>query len=424
MSNRKEFSNLDWVRFFLAVYILIYHTWREYSIFNGHSEIYSFLGLGNMATSIFFVLSGFLLTHVYVAENKEIKINKQSFWIARFSTLYPLHIIGLIFTLPSAISALVHQGGIEVSLQSGDISTRILGPVETLLVLMSHLTLTHAWNPFYLIFNIPSWSLSALLFFYLIFPYAAPRLVNMKYPYAGLLVLGSLFTVPGAISEAYEFTGMVADGVLHRNPVIRLPLFLAGILLCAIYRRRTAVVWSPIEKKVYTSILWAMIVGTIFVAAYFYVPGTENRYPLIRNGLYFPAALAVVWLATRENNQIGDWSRKWSARLGKASLSIFMLHLPLFLIFTKVEKIFHAYFFSNYGAENPGLLLAHARELSALNELYIVHLVLIIGLSVIFQERVVVPVQSILRKKIMEKTSPPPISTSKIDDATQEVKLR
>lgn len=422
MSNRKEFNNLDWLRFALAVYIVIYHIWREYSIFTSHGDISRFLGLGNMATSIFFVLSGFLLTHVYVAEKADIKIRKQSFWIARFSTLYPLHIIGLLLTLPSAFNAILKQGGIEVPMESLDVPTRMLGPGETLFAFLSHLTLTHAWNPLYLVFNIPSWSLSALLFFYLLFPYLAPGLVKTKNPYAGLLVLGLLFTVPGAISEIYDYTGMVADGVLHRNPLVRLPLFLAGILLCAIYRREGAMAHAPLNDRAGSLALWAIIGGTILVAAYFYAPGTENRYPLIRNGLFFPSALAVVWLAARENGKISEWNRKWSARLGKASLSIFMLHLPLFLIFTKIEKVIHAYFMSDGGIKNFGALVASARELPPLNELFMVHLVLIIGLSIIFQERIVTPMQHLLRRKLMDKTAP--ACTIKFGDTTGDIKFR
>ncbi|MBB5504281.1 hypothetical protein [Paraburkholderia atlantica] len=49
------------------------------------------------------------------------------------------------------------------------------------------LLLLQAWNPFYLSFNISSWSLSTLFFFYLLFPALAPRLLSMRFKWAMLM---------------------------------------------------------------------------------------------------------------------------------------------------------------------------------------------------------------------------------------------
>lgn len=63
---QKDFWALDWLRFLLALYLVLYHTLKGHYGPIADTWIEALLELGNMATSVFFVLSGFLLTHVYV----------------------------------------------------------------------------------------------------------------------------------------------------------------------------------------------------------------------------------------------------------------------------------------------------------------------------------------------------------------------
>jgi len=423
MSNKKEFVALDWLRFMLAVYLVFYHTWHEYIGFEGNGSPYRFLGLGNMATSVFFVLSGFLLTHVYASDKQKINIDKRKFWVARFSTLYPLHIVGLLLSLPTVILSAMGSGGIEVPLAPGSQATRILGAGEIALGLVSNLTLTHAWNPLYLLFDAPSWSLSALLFFYLLFPWFASRFAKLRSPVTGLLVIGLVFTIPGAVAYFYNFTGLIADGVLHRNPIVRLPLFLSGILLYGVYRDSRQKQAIPAGDGVFKLVLVALIGLTVFIAAEFYIPGKECLFPLVRNGLYFPAALAVVWLAANMNNGTGEWNRKWSVRLGKSSLSIFMLHLPLFALSLRAEKMLRAWIAKDFDISDLRSVIALARDLAPQENLYLVHVAIIVLVCVVFQERAVTPLQNILRKKMSNKAvASAPIAT--LDESKPRIIVR
>lgn len=398
MNKRKEFWALDWIRFGLAVYLVLYHTWFEYSAFVEHAAIFRFFGLGNMATSVFFVLSGFLLTHVYAPDARHIAIDKQAFLVSRFSTLYPLHLFGIALSLPLVLLVVMKEGGITVPLAVGSDAVRTLGTGETLFALASQLTLTHAWNPFYLLFDVPSWSLSALFFFYLLFPFVVGRLSGLRAPLLGLCVLGVLFTIPGAIAQYAGLTGMVADGVLHRNPLIRLPLFLGGITLYACYQRFHPPAKPSAQESLIKSILLILVGITIAVGAHYYLVRKENLFPLIRNGLYFPAALAIVWLAATTRTAIGKYHQLLAARLGKAALSIFMLHLPLYGLLSKTEKLVRAGLATDFTGIRP--LLAAAREIAPLASLYPVHVVLIVGLSILFQERVVTPLQGRLKRSL------------------------
>ena len=57
------------------------------------------------------------------------------------------------------------------------------------------LLMLHAWNPLYLTFNPPLWSISTLFFFYLCFPLLAPRLMRLR-PRAGGLAIAALYLLP------------------------------------------------------------------------------------------------------------------------------------------------------------------------------------------------------------------------------------
>ncbi|MDK6079263.1 hypothetical protein QPM04_19735, partial [Massilia varians] len=58
----------------------------------------------------------------------------------------------------------------------------------------------------------------------------------------------------------------------------------------------------------------------------------------LQNGLYFPAALGTVWICACTKATAREHWVRWGARLGAASLPMFLIHVPLFQLFTKAEK--------------------------------------------------------------------------------------
>lgn len=396
---RQEFWALNWLRFFLALYIVLFHTLNgPYELNKTHPVISALLSLGNFATSIFFVLSGFLLTYVYVTLRGGQKIDRRSFLVSRLSALYPIHLFTLVLALPLFFAALRRHGGVVVPLDVSWAATRLLGNGEATLGILMNLTLTQAWNPLYMLLNVPAWSLSTLLFFYLLFPYTAPALNRMRNPVAGLIGFGVLFLLPGAYAEMAGLTDLVTDGILHRNPIVRLPLFLAGVLLCVIYARR---VLGNDDKPGMMEAVWAggVITLTIAFATYWPLEHPGRITPLIRNGLYFPAALAVVWILARLRPAASGWNQRWSARLGKVSLSIFALHYPLFDLVYRGEKIVRAYIRTFGEHKSLSELLQTARTLDENISFYPVYLVLVIVASIAMQERIVNPVQASIKRR-------------------------
>lgn len=388
-AKEKGFWALNWLRFALALYLVLFHTLRVTYTPIKDSWLDSVLSLGNMATSIFFVLSGFLLTHAYVVMKKGREINRRNFWIARFSTLYPLHVVALFLTIGPAAATIFAKGGITVAVDALGFETRILEQWEVALSLFMTVTLTNAWNPFYLVFNGPSWSLSALGFYYLIFPMIALKIYRMKSLKAALLFLGIAFFLPGVIADLPYRTDAFTTGLLHRNPIVRLPLFVAGMVLCVLFARNPTI--ATRRKQMLYGLLIVATAALAIVLDY-----RKVHLHIIQNGLYFPASLAIIWLCAAARPSLHPKLRYWGDRLGAASLPMFLLHVPLFTLFRKTEQVVAVWPSASGGLSS---VLASARHVEQSMALYPLYLVLLVITCVVVQERFVTRLQAAIRNR-------------------------
>lgn len=398
MLKRQEFWALNWLRFALSIYLVLFHTFNvQYGIVVFDPVISALLDLGNFATSIFFVASGFLLTYVYVVLRNSRPIDNGSFLVSRIAAVYPLHVLTMILALPIFLLVTFRHGGVAVAAQAISEQTRLLGTGETVIAFLTSLSLTHAWNPLYLILNPPSWSLSCLLFFYILFPYIAPRLNRLRNPLVGLIITGILFLIPGLFSQLMGLNGIVVDGILHRNPVIRLPLFVAGIFLCSIYARQAYRKDGDLGPS--SCILLALTAITVAIAAYFQLQNAGHRLHVVQNGLYFPAAVAIVWMCANTGPTVSEWNSRWSTRLGKASLSIFALHLPMYEIFNRCERLIFAFMNSMGEDQSISSLLKYSKDFVPSPNFYPIYLILVILASIALQERIVIPLQFLIKQR-------------------------
>lgn len=398
--NKKEFFGLNWLRFYLSVYLIFYHTLKNtYTEIDNESLLYSIFDIGNMATTIFFVLSGFLLTYVYIYKKNHTPINKKNFLIARLSALYPLHLLTLLPYLPLALISIYKLGGLQVIKNVFSGESELLNIQQSIFAMLQNITLLHAWNPSYMIFNPPSWSISTLLFFYLVFPFLAPLITKTRSPFIGLLGLGILFAIPGIVADFFHLTDMTTLGILHRNPLIRLPLFLAGIFLCVAYIQKKKDGFTNRKKEINFG-LDSIVIITVLISVYIKYSTSEYGFHFINNGLYFPAAIAIIWRIANLSSSTSDWNKKWSSRLGKASLCIFVFHYPLFGLLLKLEK-FSASIYSKFSAnENLDATLSVVPDYQFNIYLYPFYFLIIIASSVIFQEKIVSPMQSFIKRKL------------------------
>lgn len=161
---RPHLHALTGLRFFAAMYVVLYH-YAKFWLADGPRWVDALNRGGPVAVSLFFVLSGLVLTYGSTDATGRCARSARDFWFARFSRIYPLFLLAIVLSLPSAVASMRHGHSTAAAVA--------LAAAQTVVAL----SLLQAWVP-HLAFvgNPPGWSLSVEAFFYFTFPFLVHRL--------------------------------------------------------------------------------------------------------------------------------------------------------------------------------------------------------------------------------------------------------
>lgn len=204
-------------RFLAAIIVVIFHFGRHLP----WVQAFPLLGMGPPMVTLFFVLSGFVLTWRY-ARTDGVNMDWRGYAIARGARLLPLYFLGLVFC-----AGLGH----------------FQQPYSALL----NATLLQAWVPFYaLTGNGPGWSISVECFFYALFPLllrffpggsgSAGRLLILTGGVYGLVQFVLILLRSGGSYD--EIQPSVPHELIFYFPLSHLPSFLMGVLVGLMARNR------------------------------------------------------------------------------------------------------------------------------------------------------------------------------------------
>jgi peptidoglycan/LPS O-acetylase OafA/YrhL len=176
-----DIPSLTGIRGLAAIIVVFYHAnLSAVRDLDGYHSLVVFHGY--MFVDLFFILSGFVISHVYLT-HKDKKISWPLFFITRFARIYPLHIV-------TAFVAAIGLFLISKMKSSG-------WPVElTLSQALRELSLTQAMPLFWAdsIWNSPSWSISVEFWtYFLIFPIIVS--INFATTWRRAAISGSLVLV-------------------------------------------------------------------------------------------------------------------------------------------------------------------------------------------------------------------------------------
>lgn len=215
------------LRAFLALGVVLFHYQLQWDPALGFSPI---IERSRLAVDAFFMLSGFILAHVYGPSFAAGTFSYRRFIVARLARLYPLHLTVLLGVLVMVLGALAFGVRYNPS------TFTVRGFFETLF-------LFQAWFPSAVGQNWsgPAWSLSAEWFAYLLFPaFAFLALKFGRRPWALVIVSLIAYVLIDAVYRS--LFGKVLPRAEDDMGILRIiPAFLLGMALHGLGRGLT---WS------------------------------------------------------------------------------------------------------------------------------------------------------------------------------------
>ena len=296
-----DLRSLTTLRFLAALWVVLFSAWPHLDV--GFVPVA--VTRGYLGVEVFFVLSGFILSHVYLeaaGRGREGGFSYRGFLWARIARVYPLHLVTLAGMIGLGVAATV--AGLTVSDSLLDWRS-----------LPAHLSLTHAWGlASSAAFNHPSWSISAEWFAYLTFPAFAfvawrmrerPVLATVATAAAGL-----------ALYAAFEpLAGFSLTEATFRWGALRIvPCFALGCALYLIHRR------APVRR--------AGLIALICGAGLLLSASLGLWDPVV---VLFAGGL-ILGLGGMDNARAGALASKPGVYLGEISYSIYMVCAPVLLL--------------------------------------------------------------------------------------------
>ena len=291
------------MRFFAAMWVVCFHFWPSLGL-----AMPNLVAKGYLGVELFFVLSGFILSHVYLHAFGTQRFRYRDFLWARLARIYPVHLVTVI-----GMGALI-AGATLVGLQTGD-------KVLIWSSLPAQLTLTQAWGLSPLGgWNHPSWSISAEWFAYLTFPLFAWVAWRLR-ARPKTAVLLALVLVVGLETGFERLAGFPLTRATIAWGALRIvPCFAVG---CAVF-----LAWSaqPIKNPRRALVASAAALVGIVAAAQFGAPDWLSV------ALFGAMMFGLAGLASSGSRILT--APLW-VYLGEVSFSIYMVCIPWQLVFEK-----------------------------------------------------------------------------------------
>jgi peptidoglycan/LPS O-acetylase OafA/YrhL len=235
--------------------------------------------------SFFFVLSGFILTHVYRSRPWP---GYWPFLAVRIGRIWPIHVAALTFLLAASAFGDAVMWPLDITYDGvGLLNPWVsFGLVATMIQSLSPY-IPHSWG-----WNSPSWSISTEFAFYAVFPFLLIDierrwLTNLLASFAIVLATLTALYFSGLAFWDEDASVLTKSSIAYATPAMRLPEFCLGMAAWLIWDRYVRPVhlslmaWSTIELAAValsgwwlTSSLFTAIRGDDFLQPWFYSAGS------------------------------------------------------------------------------------------------------------------------------------------------------
>jgi peptidoglycan/LPS O-acetylase OafA/YrhL len=226
MSQPRTLPSLTPLRGIAAFWVVIYH----YNIWAPNAHLDNpIIGKGYLAVDLFFLISGFVMTHVYHhGFLRDFQGNYFRFLGARVARLYPLHILILLLFLATALSSRTAS-----YVATGDFSSIPLTGARSISAFFANLLMLQGVKASQLSWNYPAWTISIEFIAYLLFPLLLPAIWQAPPRWKAALA-ALLLGVLGYLTLLTKDSFNQWDGP---TTLLRcIPEFVLGMLLYSLYR--------------------------------------------------------------------------------------------------------------------------------------------------------------------------------------------
>jgi len=256
---------------------------------------------GECGVSLFFVLSGFVLSLRYSGEVREGSFQHKQFFLHQLSKFYPLHLALL------ALILILNYRNLDLA---------------WLLKFAPQVVLLQSWIPnveYYFAGNAVSWFLSDIVFFYALFPYLCKALWGRRScVILGMLIVLIIYAIYLALVPPARY-----NDLLYAPPYVRVIDFALGILGHRLY----CFLLSRIQSQ-RCAVLLELLAVLVFANSYLVYPEVCNRVHCA--ALFFPVSLICVVAFAVSDRFNTPLTRLLHSRVltfcGTLTFEIFLLH--------------------------------------------------------------------------------------------------
>lgn len=305
-TSRPTLRALTGLRFIAAMYVLVTH----FSAFSDEWPRWAknLATSGYTGVSLFFILSGFILTYTYLdCREATLRGTRRDFWVARVARVYPLYLLGLLIAIPPLVSTVINK-----STSLGELGqSLILAPL-----------MMQAWSPTAaLTWNAPAWSLSAEAFFYLLFPFVLPAVARMRRSaLVAVMVSAAGVALAVAVAQAMLFPDLMWETYVITAPPVRALEFVVGVGLGVGYSR-------------YGWRLSSRLAAPCGVIIFVVLALTKDHLPhsVVSNALLLPLfCVLLLALSTGQSLLSRVLGSSTGMVLGEASYGVYLFQIPMY----------------------------------------------------------------------------------------------
>jgi len=304
---------LDLLRFLASLLIVVYHFGAESPL--RIERFHQVFSRGFLATDFFLMLSGYVLGRAYGASTLTGRISPPRFWLRRAGRVWPAHLI--VLAAMALLVLVLNALGTDAHKPSRFAWDQL--PGQALLI--------HAWGFPSDGWNLPSWSLSALIVCYALFPFLWKGVSRVRHawllPVAGAAIYGLFEILAGQL-----FDHALADLTFRFGIVRALPLFVLGVCLA----RAVEMNW-PSEAAARVLLLGGC--GALVLLQ------SLDRYALPSPLLFdLPSLTAIALIILGAGRLPVQRPRAWIEEGAKLSFALFITHIFVGVIYwSAVHKL-------------------------------------------------------------------------------------